>query len=169
MVKINILRVILKSVSRGGRKFEYNQSGFDVIFYLWGKAGSGKSTFFKLIKLLALHIVISNCSDMSLSTLKQQFGRSNLIGASSHLFNDIDYSSSSVAQVSDLKKIASESKEPFSVDIKNYQPVEVQGGIGLMSGNELFTSQDKINLDPRRVRRFLSVTVDLPFKKLSKD
>lgn len=162
-VKINILRVILKLVIMGGRRFDANQSAFDVIFYLWGRAGSGKSTLFKLIKLLAY----SNCSDMTLEGLKQQFGRANLIGASIHLFNDVNYSSLSMGQVSDLKKLAS--KEPISVDIKNSQPVEVQGGLVIMSGNELFTSQDKINLDQGWVRRYLPVPVELPLKKLSKD
>lgn len=69
--------------------------------------------------------------------------------------------------VSDIKKVPS--KEPISVDIKNTHPVEIEGGVVIMSGNDLFTAEDRINLDEVWTRRFLSVPVDLPLKKLSKN
>lgn len=114
---------MLKLIIMGRRKFYNYQSGFLTIFDLWGRAGSGKSTFFKLLQLLAY----SNCSEIRLNDLGHQFGRSNLIGSAIHLFNNVDYTALTMKAVSDLKKITSNESISVAIKHKHGQPVEVHG------------------------------------------
>ena len=78
-LKLQLLRIVLNLSIPKSNKYQ-------VAFYLYGKAGTGKSTFVKfLIQLLG-----GSCTSLTIDQCKGRFGKYKAIGASLVIFDEID-------------------------------------------------------------------------------
>lgn len=147
-VKINLIRGLLKLAITGDESKQ-------IIPFLCGGTGSGKTTFFSFLKL----VVFGNCVDMSLSTWSTQFGKSAVIGASVVIFDDIQYDGIRSRSAADLKKFSSGSG--LQIDRKNLDFVTTPGGIIFMSGNKNFDykAAPGLSTDEGWIRRLIIVPI----------